>query len=219
MKDIEVPGSFATQLNWLCQKNKLPPVNLDGFVPPSIPIPIVKILVESALVSSETVIGEVPENVHSVADGGDGVDSGDGVNDVGDHEVVASCESDSHLPDPVEATLNEERTGNVPLSVANSCPSRWDEFKVYKPKSISIKSTDGMIKAWEQGNLLITRLDGNVADYGSVIDVASQSKVLPTIVGLTKAEFTNLQGSPGRSNRANMQEVVSSRVTRLRCAN
>ena len=75
--------------------------------------------------------------------------------------------------------------------------SAWTNYRVCIVKGVKIGSTAELLKAWEDGKVVITSKNGSVAEYGKVLDLLENDEI-PTIVSLKKSDFDCLSGSPQR---------------------
>ena len=64
-------------------------------------------------------------------------------------------------------------------------------------QGVKVGSTAELLKAWEDGKVVITSKNGSVAEYGKVLDLLENDEIL-TIVNLKKSNFDCLSGSPQR---------------------
>ena len=75
--------------------------------------------------------------------------------------------------------------------------SAWSDYRVCSVKGVKVGSTAELLKAREDGKVVITSKNGSVAEYGKVLYLLENDEI-PTIVNLKKSDFDCLSGSPQR---------------------
>jgi len=193
LKEVDCPGSFATELNKLYVNNNIPVLNLDGFTPPSL----------SALRKlTSTNLGHVhqPDTVN-----------------VGSSEPMAGLSADGGArpkdtvrppipsrPDKLNLSGNyyPPETCLLVSGSAQNCqlspqPDIWSEFKVFKVRGTKASTNEEILQAWELGNISIVRENGTVPDYNTVMSLIS-SDTLPKMSIMKRNDFKEMVSSPKR---------------------
>lgn len=189
LKNVDSPGSFSDELNSLYTKNNIPLLDLSDFVPPS----------HSALRDlcrdvAVTVDADTPVDPPSDLD-----KSRSDENIVDTPEIISTTSTRSGLLTDVARGGCIKPKGQTDQVVGSpASPAVWDGYHVYKIwGGTKFETTEGLMRAWEAGEAMITTTKGNVPDFNTVVNLISAG-VLPTVSTLKKDAFKNLMNSPSR---------------------
>lgn len=182
LKNIEHPGTFEKELNNLLQINSMPKLNLVGFDPPAVVMPY-----RDSSKEESTTQDRAPEA---------GLD-------IKARSPVRQCESVATVPLP-EPPGQGNASINSQLDTKGNSPKKrpWTDKKVYKVKSSMINNNSDLSKAWDDGLIVITNIDGSVPDYSEVAKMLEGCEQLPKFIELKKSDFKSLSSSPSRFLRS-----------------
>jgi len=185
LKNMDNPGSFSNELNKLYRMNGLPPLNLVGFIPPTLTSFRTSAAVEVETGTFDATVGNVPGGPLSLGIplAGPSGHVRDRLRSAGNLEVGAAA-SDSSL-----AT-----SSSSPSSAVQS--DAWSDYRVFKSWGTRLSSVQDILATWEAGEVIIVSESGDVPDHNEVVSMMS-SGVMPRVTALKKEVFRNLSNAPG----------------------
>ena len=203
LKNAESPGTFSDVLHHLFTNNSLPLLNLKGIEPPT----VAAFRTIGSFAANQPMFGSHAESTAQSVVGQVSSCKSPRVKEVVAPGPVPAAQPNSEgcSPPPGHPSLD-----GVPLSKANvrttdpdsdihhEADDAWRNYKVFKPYgSAKLNTVDDLMAAWDAGNTVITRENGSVPDYNTVMSLLSGGS-MPKIASVRKSDYQTLCNSPKR---------------------